>query len=1126
MKSLNLFGKHVLRTASKSAARRTSNPSRRRGFELLESRVMLDGAAGDDHPAVIDPHSLDPQAAYFELNHERIYNFAQNPDAITVAEGTWNDPSIWQDGIAPQVGDRIQINHAVDFAEQSYAAYEAININPGGTLAFSPEFDTRLEVGTLTVLWGGTLEIGTDLHPIEDDVTAEIVIDDRPLDLVVDASQHGTGVLVLGGRLETNGRNRSHAFAEFASDAEAGDLRIQLAEFVHGWLPGDRLFLPDTRGGNNFSQAEFVIIESVLDSGEIFLESPLQFDHRGLADFMPHAAHLGGNIVVRSENPDGIRGHVLIAERSIIDVNDTVWKDLGRTTVDQLDNTHFGPHHEVLHVGDNQVGRYSFHMHHVYGPEETASPYQFEFVNNVIVGGEKWGLAIHDSHYGLIEGNVVVDVAGAGIVFEDGSETGNLLQGNFTALHRGSGEGETSRNNGVDASLAGDGSPGNPYRTVGDHGHAGTGIWARGSNNILRDNVVANAEFAGMFIWTRFVSDRHLPAFRGANPTTDFLVSRISTQVPGEFSRNEVYVSTKGFAFGGAGQETTETYKVDHLTAWGVTMGIEGFYSGDLEFEDIVLYGSGRVTTTGLQLHPSVQWFSGDRLDVRNFGVGLGFGGVSEISDSFFDNLKTNINLPYTTPGHWNRAQGRREPDPVVIDNVRFGDQAPLNISVTWPQRQLTRNQSMTYPRDVIVHAYNGLAGDDFQVWMREQAPEFVMPYSGTGDQSNGETRYSPVEGATNQQLWETYRISVGGRLLPALATERAGINGLVTPHSSELQPPTIFDVRVERTSPTEAVVRWSTDEPATSQVEWSDRIISQGVYGNLTIVDHRLRTEHAVTLKDLLPDTIYYYRAFSHDALGNAGGYGFDFVHDVAKHADRAFATSSELSPKMGQEAVIDVTESTANARFITSVPATARARVTAPDGQVMEFMGNASESIHAIPITGLQPGIQYKAVFYATSLDGEEIVMRRRPISFATHASFPEPPSIPGDYNRDGSIGAGDYSAWRDSLGSHVLPNSSADGTGDGYIGHADYDVWKVSFGVTVRAEALQLVLADQSDNSITDPSGRPKQLFEQNFEIANSNSRRLTAFKALDQAFSEMSPIEKLPRLNHIGAVHKHG
>jgi hypothetical protein len=51
-----------------------------------------------------------------------------------------------------------------------------------------------------------------------------------------------------------------------------------------------------------------------------------------------------------------------------------------------------------------------------------------------------------------------------------------------------------------------------------------------------------------------------------------------------------------------------------------------------------------------------------------------------------------------------------------------------------------------------------------------------------------------------------------------------------------------------------------------------------------------------------------------------------------------------------------------------------------------------------------------------------------------------------VPGDYNSNGVVDAGDYIVWRKNQGTtHVLPNDSIGGT----IGMAQFDQWRAHFG-----------------------------------------------------------------------------
>jgi hypothetical protein len=53
----------------------------------------------------------------------------------------------------------------------------------------------------------------------------------------------------------------------------------------------------------------------------------------------------------------------------------------------------------------------------------------------------------------------------------------------------------------------------------------------------------------------------------------------------------------------------------------------------------------------------------------------------------------------------------------------------------------------------------------------------------------------------------------------------------------------------------------------------------------------------------------------------------------------------------------------------------------------------------------------------------------------------------SVTGDYNGDGVVDAGDYSLWRDTLGSTV--NLAADGDGNGMVNQLDYNIWAANYG-----------------------------------------------------------------------------
>jgi parallel beta-helix repeat protein len=276
----------------------------------------------------------------------------------------------------------------------------------------------------------------------------------------------------------------------------------------------------------------------------------------------------------RSENPAGDRAHIMVTGHSNIDVNDAVFDDLGRTTNARLDNTHLGPNRELLHLGANQIGRYTFHAHHVYG--------NVEITDSVFEDGRRWGLALHDTDNALISDNTITRFDGAGIAIEDGSEIGNTISDNIISYIRGSGQGTQGRTlrdadplklissrKIIDPTLYGDGTLANPYRTVSDLGHEGAGIWSRSATNNFVHNVISNVT-EGIVLWPRFN-----------------LNGNGMRQLGHVFDANEVYSSRKGFGIHGVS---------DFLATDSI---INNCYKGvDLQYGGTVTFNGGSVNVS------------------------------------------------------------------------------------------------------------------------------------------------------------------------------------------------------------------------------------------------------------------------------------------------------------------------------------------------------------------------------------------------------------------------------------------------------------------------------------------------------------------------------------------------
>jgi hypothetical protein len=736
-------------------------------------------------------------------HHDTIPNFGATPTISSAVSGPWSAGATWSLNRMPGDGDvvRIASGTVVTYGTVSDARLDTVVIEAGGTLRFRTDVTTKLVVANLLVLEGGVLEVGTAQSPVAANVTATIVIADQPVDVVTDPRQYGTGLIALG-KVTMRGSAKAPTFVRLASEPRAGDGFLTVGESLVGWQPGDRLFLPDSRqlawneqGTSYVPKWEYATVASA--SGfAITLTAPLQYDHPGShvvatdpAEFLPHVANLSRNVIVRSENPQGTRGHVFFTGRAVLDIRNVAFSDLGRTTKDPIDSTTFDSSGNVTHIGTNQIGRYPVHFHHMYG---STSPlpdgYQYGFVGNAILSDLssspfKWPLVIHDTHYGLVKDNVVNNYAAAGIITEDGSETGNIIEHNFVSRIKGDG-------NRVDA-----------------NGAAGSAFWLHGMNNVVRDNVATNAQGGtytyGFNLFNEFTGNKTLPAFQGADPMEPgqgVVTDMHSIPLP-EFARNEAYGAMQsGLTLWWIGTywltpRTTQESVVKDFRAWNLNswtyfgyqthkVTIDGFVTRSLNGGNAVgLWYGDYFTSEGKLLNA----------DIRGFKTGIippvdTNGGGYTLQDSYFDNTLQNVEM--RTPWTNGYRSDRHQPVALTMRNVRFGMRpGASDIALTFLPAAGGGSKNWIVSDRLFVYDHNGVAGDDFQTYYLEQAPDFVVPQTVLNSDGTPHHLGSPVSGLTNSQNWSTYGIAIAGAVAPC-STTRARIAGFTCPTAGTLPPP------------------------------------------------------------------------------------------------------------------------------------------------------------------------------------------------------------------------------------------------------------------------------------------------------------------------------------------------
>jgi hypothetical protein len=746
--------------------------------------------------------------------YDKIPNFGGHPTRTAMQSGDWSNPTTWG-GTLPTTGDVVAIPNGVTvtYDEVSDSEYDTVAIQAGGTLQFRTDVTTRLRVTNLMVMEGGALIVGTAANPVAVGVKAEIVINDGPIDTAKDPSQYGHGLIALG-TVTMHGTPMSNTFVNLAVEPKAGDTTLALSLPVTGWRAGDRLVLPDTRqlvDGEQWTkytpQWELSKIASISTDGlTVTLTSPLQFDHLGARDpggvlrYLPDVGNLSRNVVVHSENILGTRGYTLFTMRANVDIEFAQFSGLGRTTNTADDNTTYDANGNVKHVGTNQGGRFPVYFLHLMG-QATAPPdgYQFTFSGNSVFCPLdpmpfRWGITLNDANYGLLSDNVVYNWAGAGIVGLSGAESYNMIRHNFVVGVRGN---SNPRSN---------------------DGRDGAAYWFHGFNNYFEDNVAADAvgSCQGIVAGSGFnlywppssQANTRVPLFPGANMNDPSQYKLINMQLTPllEFTGNVAYgamatgltvwqLGTDGYVNTTAGQSVVRDF-----VAWHVWE--EGYFSYsayNVLFDGFTVIGDPRA----IKYHPYVGtgWTSGDyrasditiqRADIEGMWAGVSGSentqGTLTIRDSYMRNYSQNIGVQMlATPGSRFWAQARK----TVIDNVRFDPYpgAPSFTTIAMNYTNVTDGAFYTRPDQVFVYNYNGTAGDDFQLFYREQRPDFVVPQTthygpdangdGVGDWTN--SLGSPEAGLTNAQNWAKYGVAIAGAVTPTSNT-RDNVKGFVQP--------------------------------------------------------------------------------------------------------------------------------------------------------------------------------------------------------------------------------------------------------------------------------------------------------------------------------------------------------
>lgn len=445
-------------------------------------------------------------------------------------------------------------------------------------------------------------------------------------------------------------------------------------------------------------------------------------------------------IIIRSENPTGYRGHLMAMNGGTMELDGVEFRDFGRTKIDPLNTT------------TNLIARYPVHWH-LCGDAGYQSRVENCWIHDTVQPSVwRHGIVVHGTNGLTVRGNTIQNRGGTGIFCEDGTETSNLIENNIV---------EDIRNyNGLNSATTISPRPVERPTWKNDFGFEGSGIWLRGTRNIVRNNTVRRCAIG-------------FEIFADLSPTEFEPVNEISGNVV-----EDCYDGFQPWFLGANSDHTnpvicpTRQY-VDTFTIRRCRRGVFSYYCGRVSFRDFVIENTGALKQLGWTMEDYRHWeceiirptISGY---VNGIAVGTYINGGMLIADG---NLSGNTN-DIVTDTLWHNGDGRYLPPRVVtVRNCNLGSGTKIKrATTTFGQRNFVQLDQL------VVEDYQGNAADDFSVYFTDQSPETILPQTTNGGKIVG----SPVAGLTNQQNLDQYGVCWAGELLPANATTRTGITGKV----------------------------------------------------------------------------------------------------------------------------------------------------------------------------------------------------------------------------------------------------------------------------------------------------------------------------------------------------------
>ena len=186
------------------------------------------------------------------------------------------------------------------------------------------------------------------------------------------------------------------------------------------------------------------------------------------------------------------------------------------------------------------------------------------------------------------------------------------------------------------------------------------------------------------------------------------------------------------------------------------------------------------------------------------------------------------------------------------------------------------------------------------------------------------------------------------------------GVRASADPTAGGTQSTVLADVTASDITMNSATIRWTTEQPLTSQVSYG---ITTG-QGSLSAFGAAAVTSHSVKVTALAPGTTYYYSALSTNAAGHTG-----------TSPALTFTTGSMAgSPVIGSVTANTITTTSATISWTTDQPSASQLKYgPTTDYGTLSAFGSQRVTTHSVTINGLTPGTTYNYAALSANATGQ---------------------------------------------------------------------------------------------------------------------------------------------------------